>query len=480
MRAGRILAAGLGAVLALIAIGALIGGGFLLWANQTQRDQNGFFNSRTFWLSGDGFAIVTSPAELAVHPGDWWPTEPPATVKLRVRSAGPEEIFVAIAPAEDVSTYLHGVAYDTLEDLPDRLRDYERALPLTPQSGVAPESLPTEHSFWATSIWGSGEQALVWDVEPGSWSVLIMNADAGAPVSVSVIAGIRVPILGPISIGLLAGGVFLAGLASLLMLAATRRTDRAWGKQPAASEHRGAYSVAVSADLDANLSPALWLIKWFLAIPHVVSLCFLWVAYVILSFFAWISILFTGRYPRGIFDFNLGVMRWSWRVAYYAFSAIGTDRYPPFSLQDVDFPARLSIEYPERLSPGLALVKWWLLAIPHYLIVGAFTSGVVFWAQESNAWGGNNPALEIGGGLLGVLVLIAGFALLFTGRYPRGIFDLVMGLNRWAFRLWGYAGLMTDEYPPFRLDMGGQEPAIVDTEADVDSPRNHPSDPQDA
>ncbi len=479
MKVGRVIAVVLGTLLALAAIGALIGGGVLLWANQTQRDQEGFFNSQTFWLSGEGFAVVTSPANLAAHPGDWWPADPPATVRLRVRSVSAEEIFVAIGPSEQVTAYLNGVAYDELEDLPDHFRNADETLPLTSHSGTAPATRPGDQPFWKASAQGSGEQVVVWDVEPGSWSAVIMNADAGSPVAVSAIAGVRIPILWPVSIGLLAGGIFLAALASLLILAATRGPDRSWGNEPARSQRQGSYPVAVSADLDARLSPALWLIKWFLAVPHAVVLCFLWAAYAILSFVAWISILFTGRYPRGIFDFNLGVMRWSWRVSYYAFSAIGTDRYPPFSLQDLDYPARLSIDYPERLSPGLALVKGWLLAIPHYIIVGAFTSGVVFWAQESNAWGGNNPALEIGGGLLGVLVLIAGFALLFTGRYPRGIFDLVMGLNRWALRLWGYAGLMTDTYPPFRLDMGGREPAD-DAGANVDPPRSQPSDTREA
>ena len=377
-------------------------------------------------------------------------------MRLRVRSASSEEVFVAIGPAEDVSAYLNGVAHDELRELPNRFRDTDDALKSRP--GAAPGSLPAEQTFWVTSIEGSGEQVLSWDVESGRWSAVIMNVDATSPVSVSVIAGVQIPILGPIGAGLLAGGIFLAALASLVLLAATRRADQIERAQPATSKSRGPYPVSLSAKLDPNLSPALWLIKWFLAIPHLVTLCFLWAAYAILSFLAWISILFTGRYPRGIFEFNLGVMRWSWRVAYYAFSALGTDRYPPFTLQDVEYPARLSIAYPEHLSPGLALVKWWLLAIPHYIIVGAFTSGIVFCAQESNAWGGSNPALQTGGGLIAILVLIAGVALLFTGRYPRGIFNLVMGLNRWTFRLWGYAGLMTDEYPPFRLDMGGEEP----------------------
>lgn len=215
--------------------------------------------------------------------------------------------------------------------------------------------------------------------------------------------------------------------------------------QPSDRELRwgGGHPVALEGDLDLQLSRWLWLVKWALIIPHVIVLCLLWPAFLVLSVVAFFSILITGRYPRRIFDFNLGVMRWTWRVAFYSYNALGTDRYPPFTLAPVDdYPARLDIAYPEHLSRGLVLVKWWLLAIPHYAIVGLLLG----------SWGS-------GWSLEGALVLIAGVVLLFTCRYPSDIFNLIMGLNRWAVRVAAYAALMRDEYPPFRLDLGPHEPA---------------------
>jgi hypothetical protein len=212
------------------------------------------------------------------------------------------------------------------------------------------------------------------------------------------------------------------------------------------------YPVHVDADLDPGLSRGLWLVKWILVIPHYLVLAFLWAAFLVMSIVAFFAILVTGRYPRPIFDFNVGVLRWSWRVAYYAYGALGTDRYPPFTLADVpDYPAHLEIDYPEHLSRGLVLVKWWLLAIPHYLIIGLFVGGAAYGARGAD----DEPLLSIS--LIGLLVLVAGVVLLFTGRYPPRVFDLVLGLNRWVLRVAGYVALMTDRYPPFSLDQGGHE-----------------------
>src|ERR671914_1377560 len=161
------------------------------------------------------------------------------------------------------------------------------------------------------------------------------------------------------------------------------------------------YPARLEGQLDPALSRWLWLVKWLLIIPHAVVLVFLWIAFVVLTIVAGFAILFTERYPRGIFDFNVGILRWAWRVGFYSYAALGTDRYPPFTLGPVpDYPATLDVRYPEQLSRGLVLVKWWLLAIPHYLVLGVFLGGGWFaWDEGRDAKGG-----DWGPGLIMLLV----------------------------------------------------------------------------
>ncbi len=242
------------------------------------------------------------------------------------------------------------------------------------------------------------------------------------------------------------------------------------------TEHPTPYPVRVDASLDPSLSRGLWLVKWLLLIPHVVVLFFLWVAFSVVGVIAFFAILFTGRYPRPLFDFNVGVLRWSWRVHYYGYGALGTDRYPPFTLAEVpDYPAHLDVSYPERLSRGLVLVKWWLLAIPHYVVLGIFVGGGL-WVSTGGA---NDTGWEDGwqaaGGLVGLLVLIAAIVLLFTGRYPKPIYDFVLGMDRWVLRVGAYTALMTDRYPPFRLDQGGTDPGWMPTGPVPPSPSGEPT-----
>ena len=195
------------------------------------------------------------------------------------------------------------------------------------------------------------------------------------------------------------------------------------------------YALSLQGELTEPLSRWLWLVKWFLLIPHYIVLFFLGLAFAVVWVIALFAILFTGRYPRGLFNFNVGVLRWSWRVGFYSYQALGTDKYPPFTLKGGDYPADLEVTYPEKLSRGLVLVKWWLLAIPQYMVVSFFQGG----SEPRNV------------GLVSLLAIFAAVAVLFKREYPKGIFDFVMGMNRWSYRVTVYASLMTDRYPPFRL-----------------------------
>jgi len=206
-------------------------------------------------------------------------------------------------------------------------------------------------------------------------------------------------------------------------------------KEVKMAEQKGTYPVLVKGELSEPPARGWWLIKWLLGIPHYIILACLWVAFVVVTIIAFFAILFTEKYPRNLFDFNVGVLKWTWRVGFYSYEALGTDRYPPFKLGDADYPASLEVPYPEKLSRGLVLVKWWLLALPHYLIVAFFQGG---WGQWKF-------------GLVHAVAIFAAVVVLFTGKYPEDMFKFVMGMNRWGYRVMAYATLMTDEYPPFRL-----------------------------
>jgi hypothetical protein len=210
------------------------------------------------------------------------------------------------------------------------------------------------------------------------------------------------------------------------------------------------YPVRLEGPLQAGLSRWLWLLKWFLLIPHLIVLGFLWSAFVVLTVVAFLIQLRGGRYPRRIFDFNLGVLRWTWRVNFYGYGALGTDRYPPFTLGPApDYPAHLEIDYPDDQATGRQLLSAWLVGIPQYVIAGILGGGAgVAWAAEHSLFTG----------LIGILVLVAAVLLAVDGEYPRGLFDYVIGFNRWVIRVVAYGALMTTAYPPFVLEKGDREP----------------------
>ena len=443
-----------------------------------QRDGR-FIESPTARYAVETYAITSEELDVVLDRG--LPAAqrgPIASFVLRATSGTPgQDIFVGIGPQADVTRYLANVEHSELAEV--RFNPFQARYRTI--SGSAEPALPAAQDFWAVSAQGPGTQQINSDLRSGNWAVVVMNANGSRPVSVDLQAGIRSGLLAPVTLGTLITGLALlilgiplvAAGASGLGQSATPTGGQAVGSASAGTpavrdaglvgQMRAAYPAKLTGELDPHLSRWLWLVKWFLAIPHYVVLAFLWFPFALTTLIAFFSILFIGRYPRSLFHFNVGVLRWSWRVGFYA-SALGTDRYPPFTLAKTDYPADFDVDYPEHLSHGLVLIKSWLLAIPHLIIVGLFSANIFYWwtTRADLAAGTQNGA---GISLLGLLVLIAGFFLLFTRHYPPALFDLVMGINRWVYRVITYVALMRDEYPPFRLDQGSHEPPDASAEA---------------
>ena len=458
MSAGRVVGIVIGALFGLLGLALMAGGAFLTVGYAIVTSGDGYFDADLERLSTATVAVTTEEADLQADPGppDWVMDFLDVSVQIKATGAADgADTFIGIGPKSDVEAYLGGAARDEIREVRAGGDVRYRTIP-----GSGPVPPPTEQVFWVAAASGTGTQELSWDVAEGTWMAVLMNSDGSPGVIADVTVGAKSPAVLPVGIALLVVGLLfmIAAVVIIVLFAVVGRSDEV----PEPSDEAAPLTpepVTLEASLDEPLSQWLWLVKWFLAIPHFFVLIFLWIGFAVLTFIAFFAILFTTRYPKGIFDFNVGVLRWTWRVSYYAGTGgLGTDRYPPFSLdEDPDYPAHLDVEYPANLSRGLVLVKWWLLAIPHYMVLAVLV-GAGWWGTKG--WG-------YGGGLLGVAVFIAAVALLFTRRYPKGLFDLIIGLNRWVIRVTAYTALMTDHYPPFRLDQGGEEPRL----AEVSTPR---------
>jgi hypothetical protein len=185
------------------------------------------------------------------------------------------------------------------------------------------------------------------------------------------------------------------------------------------------YPLRYDVEYPERLSRWKIFVKWLLIIPNFAVLYVLAIVAYVMIVLAWFAILFTGRYPQGLFNFVVGVFRWNANVS--AYLAFMRDEYPPFSMEAGRYPVMLEVDYPERLSRWLIFVKW-LLVIPNAIVLMVLALAYY------------------------VTLIIAWFAILFTGRYPEGLFRFGVGVQRWGLRVSAYAFyLFTDKYPPFSL-----------------------------
>jgi len=193
------------------------------------------------------------------------------------------------------------------------------------------------------------------------------------------------------------------------------------------------YPVTLTVDYPDRLSRGMLLLKvllgWlYVGIPHGFVLYFYGIVVGIVTFIAFWAVLFTGRFPIGMYDFVVAYMRWNLNVS--AYMGFLTDEYPPFSGDEGEaYPVKWSVEYPDRLSRGMVLLKvlfgWLYVGIPH---------GV---------------ALMLYGIAVAIVMFIAFWAILFAGKFPRGMYDFVVGYWRWILNVQAYMGLLIDDYPPF-------------------------------
>jgi hypothetical protein len=207
--AGRILLLVAGSLASLFAILLLGIGGTAIWANTTQRDDDGYFSTSTQTFTSSGYAIShTDGVDLSDAPG--WVGK---FATVRVRATGSEPIFIGIARTTRAHDYLRGIAHDEVDDV-----DYDPfSADYVHAAGGAPAAKPAASRMWAAHVTGAGEQTLTWKMRKGDWSLVVMNADASRGVHARMSFGANVHYVGWIAAGLIALGlaVLAAGATAI-------------------------------------------------------------------------------------------------------------------------------------------------------------------------------------------------------------------------------------------------------------------------
>jgi hypothetical protein len=214
MRTARVPIAIVGAVVAAFGLALLAGGGVLLWANATQRDDDGFFTSRDLSLESASYAVTTVDVDLGAVPADWFPSGRLATVRLEAESAaGP--VFLGVGAAADVDAYLEGVAVSQIRHVYRRGSvDYEDV------GGTGEPAPPGDQGFWITSASGDGPQSILLDVASADMVVVVMNADAAPGVSVTFRSSAQSDLILWAAAALLALGTVSVVIAAAMFVAA--------------------------------------------------------------------------------------------------------------------------------------------------------------------------------------------------------------------------------------------------------------------
>src|SRR5512132_1767026 len=219
MSAGRVILIVLGSIGALFGLALLAGGGFLLWADRTQRE-DGYLTTQTERFATPTYALTRTRLEVDTD-GTGWVLNDSWFGKVRIRgeSPGANTLFMGIGPEADVAKYLGNVDHASVQDI-----DFDPfRVTYLPVTGGAPQGPPTEQGFWAASASGVGTQTLTWKVRDGDWSVVVMNADGSRGVTADLDLGAKLSFLLWVAIGLLVGGVLVVGGRTALVVLAARK-----------------------------------------------------------------------------------------------------------------------------------------------------------------------------------------------------------------------------------------------------------------
>ena len=467
MRPGRIVMLVLGTLSALLGLGLLAGSGAVGWANYQQRD-NGFFTTPVERFAANSFALTSPRLDIMTE------SSFPETAPVVRAGQHPAPWLGGRSDQGDLHRDRPAGRRGGLPGRCQPLRNRRRQILAVPGRCTVMWPVPRcRHRLRTRDSglrWPPGREprSSEWDLRPGSWAVVIMNADASAPVAVDLQAGARSDLLWPVFIGLLVGGIvlLLIGVPLIVFGAAglgrgkggppagpgqpaqpyagqpvpgSRPTPLSRTRRPPAGAPPGAapgalpgippgagvvYPARLSGYLDPDLSRWKWLVKWFLAIPHFIVLFFLWFAFGVVTIVAWFAILFTGHYPRSLFNFNVGVIRWSWRVAFYCLRGARHRPLPALHPGAHRLPGRLRRRLSRAALPRAGAGE--VLAAGHPAPADHRRCSP---ARPGPGCTATASGSQVGAGmsLFGLLVFIAGVILLFTGRVLPGAVRLPDG-----------------------------------------------------